>query len=233
PSFDDDPYSSPRGLLYAVIDQLCQVINLACRCFTNRIAELRGPGGGSDLVANDALRDCVEQYDKVRPRMLVSLVPVGKYRMALRLSEEYRDFGSLVQVAMSCEGSSGQQLSGRRPDRITKYIDMYGKEFAVTLFDYYRERKAWWSLTDSETSALDQWLHEYFDQAITEARQAGDEQQQRILLEVAWVHDIKLGDYSKAAEKLTRIGSTASTINDRLTMLSLDKLVLLATLDDT
>ncbi|KAJ1916823.1 hypothetical protein H4219_003556 [Mycoemilia scoparia] len=257
----DNVYISPRGLLYTVIDQIAQVINLTCRSFANRVADIQtsmtlsaksnsassGSQNHIDPALDESMKLCVAQYDRIRPHMLTSLVTLDKIPAALRLAEEYRDFKSLIVIVFASQPPTHNHKASNnnitsypihvvRPERLERYIDQYGKEFSFMLYDYYYERKEWWSLTETNDPIQDEWLREYFVENIDTSFKpptAADKideryEKSKALLEVSWVHDIKLNDFGKAAEKLTRIGPVADLNNTRQTLLSLDKLTLLA-----
>ncbi|ORX71161.1 hypothetical protein DL89DRAFT_266182 [Linderina pennispora] len=199
PLANDDPFTSPLALLHEAINQIGMMANLCLRVFVDRLNLLQA-------TSPNEVHDLTRRYEGVRSRILLLLVPLGRASTAFRLAEEYQDLRVLAVLTFTTD-------TQRAAERVRVYVGMFGKEFAGALFEYYERRGAWASLLNTRDESFDAWLKEYID-----AHQHG------VMPLISWIHDVKMADFGRAAERLIRAGRDAQEVAQARTMLSLSKL---------
>ncbi|KAJ1826384.1 hypothetical protein LPJ56_002200 [Coemansia sp. RSA 2599] len=203
----DDPYVSDMALLRDCINLVGPLANLCFRSFLDRVAfaETRSALDAAALI---------RRFDTLRSRFLLGLAVLGRVQMAFRLSEEYRDLTTLVVLVFAAD-------SANAADRLRRYVDMFGSDFARALFAYYERRQAWASLLSARDSAMNQLLKEFIDASEQENPHGP-------MAQIGWIHDVKLGDFGGAAAKLARAARDSDDTSQARTMLSLSKLSFVA-----
>ncbi|KAJ1939658.1 hypothetical protein GGF37_004306, partial [Kickxella alabastrina] len=200
---DDDPYASPAALLRDCVNLMGPLANLCFRAFLDRIASLRhAQSPGADAVCR--------RYDVVRPRFLLSLVPLARAPVAFRLAEEYCDLATLVALVFATDAANAAE-------HLRNYVGQFGAAFGRTLLAYYERRRAWASLLYTQDSAFDAWLKEYIDEREQEVPHGP-------MAQIGWIHDVKVSDFGAAAGKLARAALDSDEVSQTRTLLSLSKL---------
>ncbi|KAJ1888894.1 hypothetical protein LPJ66_008333 [Kickxella alabastrina] len=200
---DDDPYASPAALLRDCVNLMGPLANLCFRAFLDRIASLRrAQSPGADAMCR--------RYDAVRPRFLLSLVPLARAPVAFRLAEEYCDLATLVALVFATDAANAAE-------HLRNYVGQFGAAFGRTLLAYYERRRAWASLLYTQDSAFDAWLKDYIDEREQEVPHGP-------MAQIGWVHDVKVGDFGAAAGKLARAALDSDEVSQTRTLLSLSKL---------
>ncbi|KAJ2161323.1 hypothetical protein GGF46_001584 [Coemansia sp. RSA 552] len=203
----DNPYTSPLALLRETIDQIGPLANLCFRVHVDRISYLQA------VSPNDVL-ELALRYDATRPRYLMCLVPLGRAPVAFRLAEEYHDLKTLVALVFATDPKNAAA-------HLRKYVQLFGKGLADMLFAFYERRQAWASLLYTQDPEFDQWLKEYIDKRAAENVNSA-------IVQIGWIHDVKMSDFSAAAPRLARAGRCAREVSQAQTMLSLSKLAFVA-----
>lgn len=203
----DDPYISPMALLRELINQIGPLANLCFQALVDRISYL--------VKANQSVaHELTYRYEAVRSRYLLCLVPLGRTPIAFRLAEEYRDLATLITLVFTTDRDNAAE-------HLSNLVSRFGREFADTLYVYYERRQAWASLLHSQDEHFDKWLKEYIDSKI-------ESHPHDQVVQVGWIHDVKISDFGAAAAKLARAGRDAEEVSHSRTMLSLSKLAFIA-----
>ncbi|ORX97573.1 hypothetical protein K493DRAFT_336490 [Basidiobolus meristosporus CBS 931.73] len=202
-----EAYSSD-ALLNSLKDQLCELADILFQVFTERIDFLSSDAENEDSI--HALASLKERYRIVRSKVTLPLVTLERREHALQLAERYQDFRTLVQLSIS--------FGGETEARIDYYINKFKEPFAFELYSYYLENGLLYQLMaqkDFYCGLLDKFL----------------EKGQHT--NISWLHDIHIGKYAHASDKLLSESEGEKNNLQKKTMLSLAKLSFLATVEPT
>ncbi|KAK9712420.1 hypothetical protein K7432_007175 [Basidiobolus ranarum] len=203
-----DVTEASHTLLKSLKDQLCDLADILFQMFTERIDFLSGHSGSDDAM--HALALIQEKYRIVRSKVTLPLVSIDRMEFAFQLAERYQDFRTLVLLSIDLKEESQA--------RIDYYINKFKEPFAYELYSYYVENGLLYQLVNQKDfySGL---LHEFLEKG-------GH-------THISWLHDIHIGRYAQASNKLLEESEGEKENLQKKTMLSLAKLSYLASIEST
>ncbi|CAG8598431.1 1288_t:CDS:10 [Paraglomus occultum] len=145
------------------------------------------------------------------PSILKSLVAVGEKASALRHAEAYKDFRTLVELSLLDEKETNA--------RTQLYMNKFGQTFAYVFYDCLLEQGKLHELLDwPHAHEHKQFLQQYLNE--------------RKPPQISWIHNIYCKDYKTAAENLYQDALAEQQVDKtKLTMLSISKLLILASIE--
>ncbi|GAA6029226.1 hypothetical protein JCM8097_003577 [Rhodosporidiobolus ruineniae] len=174
--------------------------------YEERLLFLATGNGGAEAGGAEA-RVLEEKYLTLRPRVIQTLVSIGKVPSAFQLAEQHRDFDSLVELAN--DPSHGSR------SKVKLFLDKYREEFAFPLYRFY--------LAQGQTRTLLEPLPEHRP-LLTAFLDSTDNDQ------LAWINDVAIGRFEHATQALEGVAKVEEGVEQKKLMLSLSKLTRLATL---
>lgn len=135
-------------------------------------------------------------FDYIRTTVRNALASGDRYRDLIEIAERYEDYDNLVELLFVCHrtpadvSKSSMLIDATDPfhAEIQLYIDTYGPAFANALFQYYIDNDCFSELLSTQDRNLTL-LEAYF---MEKDDPAG----------ISWLVDIRVGNFSHAAEKL-------------------------------
>ncbi|KAI8926938.1 hypothetical protein BC831DRAFT_454417 [Entophlyctis helioformis] len=149
-----------------------------------------------------------EQYMNVLPKVIESLVPLGRASRAFYIAEKYREFPILVTLCLADDN---------KDSRIRQYMSDYGIEFSQILFDAYHKRGMLRDLVEQNERYYGH-LEHYFATAHVP--------------ELAWIHAVGTGDFGVASDNLWGVFEQSTRRDKSALALSLSKLAALEASDN-
>ncbi|GAA5885246.1 hypothetical protein JCM6882_009536 [Rhodosporidiobolus microsporus] len=185
--------------------QMASLAEFVFEAFEERLFFLATVNGESTTPESRVLE---ERYLALRPRLIRTLVSIGKVPAAFQLAERHGDFDSLVELA-------NDKAHGSK-SKVKLFLDKYGEEFAFPLYRYYLQQGQLRTLLEPlpEHRAL---LTSFLDSTDND--------------KLAWINDVAIGRFDHATEALAGEAASEAVLAQKKLMLSLSKLTRLATVD--
>ncbi|GAA5848319.1 hypothetical protein JCM8547_004477 [Rhodosporidiobolus lusitaniae] len=186
--------------------QMSVLAEVVFEAYEERLLFLSSASGGAGSTPEERVLE--ERYLGLRPRVVRTLVAIGKVPAAFQLAEKHRDFDSLVELANDSQHGSRS--------KVKLFLDKYAKEFAFPLYRFY--------LAQGQRRTLLEPLpeHRHLLTSFLDATAPGNDK-------LAWVNDVAIDRYEHATEALAGTAVVEEVLEQKKLMLSLSKITRLAT----
>ncbi|KAK4058799.1 hypothetical protein OIO90_000245 [Microbotryomycetes sp. JL221] len=158
-----------------------------------------------DGEASIEVRSIKDTYFELRPRLIHTLVQIGKITEAYDLAERHQDFKVLVQLCNHSKHGSSK--------RIEYFLNKYQELFAFDLFEFYIDNGMFEILFNLDSKHVNL-LTRFLDESDND--------------QIAWLNDIEIGRFNHAKSTLLNIANQETLVQQQKLMLSLGKLTQVA-----
>ncbi|EEB06331.2 nucleoporin Nup132 [Schizosaccharomyces japonicus yFS275] len=165
--------------------QLVALTQVCFDAFSERIAWYKVKGA----EFNEEEKSIQEIFHVNRKFWIQTLIDIGKEDSTLRIAEKNLDYRSLVELCFQFHKNSSDF---KLEERLSLYIQKFGKDFAFVLYDYCVEKGMLKELLDEKTSHSE-YLSEYFAKTDFNV--------------IAWIYDLHQEQYLSAAHRLIALAS--------------------------
>ncbi len=226
-----------REIAEKLAQQLVELAEVCCRAFEERADWCEQQGTTNE----DALQEGIsvrERYLAFRGQWVKPLVDIGHIDKAYEIAEKWEDFRTLVEISseelMRVELAGHQASTEQKPPefikgiqkekaevykRIEEYFERFGENFAREMYEYLVENGRLQQLLNGFEGWREQYLTPFLRGNIKYAK-------------LAWIHDVSLGEFDRAAETLLTVASDIEEdLWNRKVELSIGKLAKLATIN--
>ncbi|KAF3088979.1 hypothetical protein TWF706_010537 [Orbilia oligospora] len=213
----------------AILDQMVDMVEVACRNFVERAAWCEVQGAPKYIAEGQQIKDL---YLKGRNQWIRALAFHDRAEQAVDIAERYRDYGTLVELAFEELAKINGWLDKRGQEvgelekqdytsqrdaivtRLEGYFEKFGQEFAYVLYEYQVE-------TGNLRDLLVQFpgYKKYLD---------GFLQSEGRYSRVRWINEVRDGRYKEAGETLIQTADSETCLWSQAVELSIGKLALMA-----
>lgn len=199
-----------------LLDQLVALAECLCRSYEERIRYCE-----NSRTLRDQYDKLISLYNEQRGSWIKPLLFFGYNQKAYEIAERYRDFRTLAEMCRE-EKTQLQRLGDETAaeqeilaERLNKYFEVYGYEFAAVIYQYYID-----SGHVTELFIAFPGYKEHLERFLNSGKYD----------RMAWIHDIQQADFARAGDKLSKVAEDPDEpLANRLVQASIAKLCAIQT----